>query len=187
MLGRLRAVARQYRPSRRTTGKTGPIEHASVFTPTAGQQCLARTHLTHPEPGPTKAREVDLPFGNPVSSPSLKSGQSMASNPPRGPPTAHLEGPPPFSFCSNSQDNIQLHQNRVEFCQLPPSSQLLFFSPFPFLYRTAEPETLSHPRPWTTPGIHFLSGLSHIHHFDACPAARYNRPTKGVDSIFPGP
>lgn len=80
-----------------------------------------------PGPGPAKAQQVDLPYLA-AQFPIAQSVNPWYQPTPVGHQHLNGEGPHPFSFCSNSQENIQLHQNRMAFWQPLPSSRLLFFS-----------------------------------------------------------
>lgn len=80
-----------------------------------------------PGPGLSKAQQVDLPYLA-AQFPIAQSVNPWYQPTPWATNTSTPRGPHPFSFCSNGQENIQLHQNQVVFCQPLPSSRLLFFS-----------------------------------------------------------
>lgn len=108
----------------------------------------------------------------------------MVSTHPVGHQHLNPEGPLPFSFCSSSQENIQVHQKGDGKLTTASSSQLLFPFSFPLSFWYAEPEKLSHPRPWITPEIAGVRPLTSTTRISTC--FPISQTHERVDSIFPG-
>lgn len=108
----------------------------------------------------------------------------MVSTHPVGHQHLNPEGPLPFSFCWRSQENIQFHQNGEGKCQPLLLHSFSFFLLFPPPIWHAEPEKLSHPRPWITPEI---AGVRPLTSTTRMPTYfPISQTHERVDSIFPG-